>query len=125
MPSLNTQVRDQESRDGGCCGEQQAALNASQIGQTADGTPATGKTYWRSLDDLADTPEFREFVHREFPAGATEMLAGEDRRTFLKITLNGSLGSGNTRRNGKLCPHDLLEAPPILCIPVLLLESVT
>ena len=44
----------------------------------------TGKEYWRSLDELADTPEFREFVHREFPNRASEWLNG-DRRRFLKI----------------------------------------
>jgi molybdopterin-containing oxidoreductase family iron-sulfur binding subunit len=45
---------------------------------------ATGKTYWRSLEDLADTPEFRQWMHREFPAGASELLDG-DRRQFLKV----------------------------------------
>src|SRR5579863_2730843 len=45
----------------------------------------TGKKYWRSLNELADTPEFREFVHREFPANATEMLDGASRRTVLKL----------------------------------------
>ena len=44
-----------------------------------------GKKYWRSLDDLAHTPEFKEFMHREFPAGASELLDGNDRRHFLKI----------------------------------------
>ena len=44
-----------------------------------------GKQLWRSLDEVADTPEFREFMHREFPAGASEMLDGADRRHFLKI----------------------------------------
>ncbi len=41
----------------------------------------TGAKYWRSLDQLADTPEFREWVEREFPAGASEMLDGNSRRT--------------------------------------------
>jgi MoCo/4Fe-4S cofactor protein with predicted Tat translocation signal len=27
----------------------------------------TGKKYWRSVDELADTPAFREAVQREFP----------------------------------------------------------
>src|SRR5579863_6105716 len=45
----------------------------------------TGKKYWRSLNDLADTPAFREFVHREFPANASEMLDGNSRRTVLKL----------------------------------------
>jgi len=61
-----------------------------------------GKTYWRSLDELADTPQFREFMHREFPAGASELLSGPDRRHFLKImgasmALAG-LGIGGCRR---------------------------
>src|SRR5688572_20932964 len=33
---------------------------------------ATGRQYWRSLEELADTPEFREMLHREFPVGASE-----------------------------------------------------
>ncbi|MEM7227754.1 MAG: TAT-variant-translocated molybdopterin oxidoreductase [Planctomycetota bacterium] len=45
----------------------------------------TGRAYWRSLDDLADTPEFREFVHNEFPSSATELVTDADRRQFLKI----------------------------------------
>ncbi len=45
-----------------------------------------GREYWRSLDDLTDNPQFREFLHREFPAGAAEMLEdGQGRRHFLKI----------------------------------------
>jgi len=39
---------------------------------------------WRSPEELADTPEFREFVEREFPAGASELL-DSSRRGFLKI----------------------------------------
>ncbi|MCZ6543899.1 MAG: TAT-variant-translocated molybdopterin oxidoreductase [Planctomycetota bacterium] len=45
----------------------------------------SGKAYWRSLDELADTPQFREFLHREFPAGAAEMLDSSERRNFLRI----------------------------------------
>jgi MoCo/4Fe-4S cofactor protein with predicted Tat translocation signal len=45
----------------------------------------TGKKYWRSLNEMADTPEFREWVHHEFPANATEMLDGNSRRTVLKL----------------------------------------
>ena len=36
---------------------------------------ATGQQYWRSLDELGDTPEFQELLHREFPEGATEWKA--------------------------------------------------
>ncbi len=37
----------------------------------------TGKRYWRSLGELSDTPEFREWLSREFPAGAAEMNGEE------------------------------------------------
>src|SRR4051812_28355896 len=45
----------------------------------------TGPTYWRSLNELADTQEFQEAVAREFPAGATELLGDTTRRGFLRI----------------------------------------
>lgn len=43
-----------------------------------------GPKYWKSLDEAADTPEFKEWLHREFPQGASE-IEGVDRRHFLKI----------------------------------------
>jgi molybdopterin-containing oxidoreductase family iron-sulfur binding subunit len=45
---------------------------------------SSGPRYWRSLGDLAETPAFKEWVDKEFPAGAS-MLEGSDRRSFLKI----------------------------------------
>jgi MoCo/4Fe-4S cofactor protein with predicted Tat translocation signal len=47
--------------------------------------PEKSKKYWRSLDELADTPEFREFVEREFPQQAEEWNDPFERRTFLKL----------------------------------------
>jgi len=47
--------------------------------------PASGKSYWRSLEELADSPEFREFVEREFPQQAEEWNDPFERRTFLKL----------------------------------------
>src|SRR6476620_9526462 len=32
----------------------------------------SGKQYWRSLEELADTPEFEDYLHREFPEQASE-----------------------------------------------------
>jgi len=48
-------------------------------------TPRTGKKYWRSLEELADTPEFREYLHREFPEQASEWNDPKGRRDFLKL----------------------------------------
>jgi len=47
--------------------------------------PVTGPEYWRSLDQLAETPEFRKWVEREFPDDAATVLDGNSRRTMLKI----------------------------------------
>ncbi len=45
----------------------------------------TGKKYWRSVDELADTPAFREAVQREFPNQAAEWIDPVSRRGFLKV----------------------------------------
>jgi molybdopterin-containing oxidoreductase family iron-sulfur binding subunit len=45
-----------------------------------------GRQYWRSLGELAETPEFRDWLEREFPAGAAEFGGDEvSRRSFLKL----------------------------------------
>jgi molybdopterin-containing oxidoreductase family iron-sulfur binding subunit len=48
-----------------------------------------GREYWRSLEDLASTTEFRELVEREFPQQAIGWNDDEDRvegrRNFLKM----------------------------------------
>jgi MoCo/4Fe-4S cofactor protein with predicted Tat translocation signal len=47
---------------------------------------STEKRYWRSLGELSDTPEFREWLEHEFPAGAAELKGDEwSRRSFLKL----------------------------------------
>ena len=48
-------------------------------------TPRAGKKYWRSLDELADSPVFREFVAREFPQQAESWHDPIERRTFMKL----------------------------------------
>ena len=47
--------------------------------------PASGKRYWRSVNELSDTPEFREWLGREFPNGASELDEEWSRRSFLKL----------------------------------------
>jgi MoCo/4Fe-4S cofactor protein with predicted Tat translocation signal len=46
---------------------------------------AEGRLYWRSLGELGDTPEFREYLHREFPEQASEWNDPKGRRDFLKL----------------------------------------
>src|SRR6188768_3206720 len=44
-----------------------------------------GREYWRSLEAVSETPEFKEFLHREFPQNASEWLDPVGRRGFLKL----------------------------------------
>ncbi len=44
-----------------------------------------GKEYWRCLEELADTEEFQEFLHREFPKQASEWNDPVGRRKFLQL----------------------------------------
>lgn len=45
----------------------------------------TGKEYWRSLEELADSGQFEDFLHTEFPRQAGEWDDAVGRRTFLKL----------------------------------------
>ncbi len=78
---------------------------------------ATGRRYWRSLDELADTPEFKDWLHREFPQGASELEGGQNRRQFLKIMSAsfalaglGLAGAGCRRPEEKLEPFGQQQA---------------
>ena len=65
--------------------------------------PENGRTYWRSLGEYSKTPDFEEWMHREFPAGAAEWEQDPlSRRNFLRLmgaslALAG-LGLGGCRR---------------------------
>ena len=68
-----------------------------------------GREYWRSLEALAETAEFKEFLHREFPHNASEWLDPVGRRSFLKL-MGASLAlagvSACTRQpNEELVPY--------------------
>ncbi len=63
---------------------------------------------WRSLDELAATPEFEEMLHREFPRGASEWTNELHRRDFLllmgsSVALAG-LGACNKQSIEKIVP---------------------
>jgi MoCo/4Fe-4S cofactor protein with predicted Tat translocation signal len=73
--------------------------------------PESGQKYWRSLDQLAETPEFRQWLEREFPSGASEFIDPVSRRNFVKLMSAsfllgglGFLGSGCRRPEEKILP---------------------
>ncbi|MGH7785928.1 MAG: TAT-variant-translocated molybdopterin oxidoreductase [Candidatus Binatia bacterium] len=45
----------------------------------------SGPQYWRSLEELADSEEFQQYLHAEFPEQAPQMLDPVGRRSFLKL----------------------------------------
>jgi molybdopterin-containing oxidoreductase family iron-sulfur binding subunit len=86
----------------------------------------TGRHYWRSLDDLAQTSEFRDMVDREFPRLAIGWSEDESpvegRRNFLKL-MGASLALGGlaacTRQPTERImpyirqPEDLIPGKPL------------
>ena len=79
---------------------------------------ASGKAYWRSLDQLADTPAFRDWVERRFPQSMMELISGGvDRRHFLQL-MAASLGlaglAGCRRPELKALPY---SKPPFGVVP--------
>ncbi len=51
----------------------------------------TGPEFWRSLEELAGTERFQDFLRREYPDQAEKMLEEPERRTVLKL-MGASLG---------------------------------
>jgi MoCo/4Fe-4S cofactor protein with predicted Tat translocation signal len=62
-----------------------AKMTLAEVRAKLDGK--SGKRYWKSLDELADTPQFQELMQEEFPrqAGAGEWVDAVSRRGFLKV----------------------------------------
>ncbi len=62
-----------------------AKMTLAEVRARLDGK--SGKRYWESLDELADTPAFQELMQEEFPrqAGAGEWVDSVSRRGFLKV----------------------------------------
>ena len=52
--------------------------------------PPVTRTYWRSLAQIEDRPEFRDALEREFPEGASELSEGVTRRDMIML-LGGTL----------------------------------
>ncbi len=79
---------------------------------------APGRSYWRSLEELAETPEFAAIVEREAPR-FRDVLGSLDRRRFLQLMAAsmalGGLTGGLTACGPEPNPRQLLpyvEQPP-------------
>lgn len=70
---------------------------------------AAGRTYWQTLEELADSPEFAAAVAREAPR-FKDVIHGFDRRRFLQlmaasIALGGLSGCGPEANPRQLLPY--------------------
>ena len=65
--------------------EKTSLVNITLSNAPAASPAPAAPEYWRSLDQLADTPEFRNWVEREFPEDAAAVLDGNSRRSMLKV----------------------------------------
>jgi len=82
------------------------------VSSVNDKAQPDGRQYWRSLDELSGKPEFKDWLHREFPQGASEWNNGWSRRNFLTL-MGASLAlaglAGCRRPEEKIVPY--VEAP--------------
>ena len=76
--------------------------------------PQTGRRYWRSIGEVNDTPQFRQWLETEFPRGAAELGGPEaddvSRRGFLRLmgaasALAGFGMTGCSRPDAFLVPY--------------------
>jgi molybdopterin-containing oxidoreductase family iron-sulfur binding subunit len=51
----------------------------------------SGQEYWRGLEEIAETPEFQDFLEHEFPQTGADIRQPFDRRNWLKL-MGASLG---------------------------------
>ena len=59
-------------------------IDLHQVRRRLDGQG--GRRYWKSLEELADTPGFQSFLHREFPENASVWTGDAGgRRDFLRL----------------------------------------
>ena len=67
--------------------ESNGKSKTAQLMETAQARLAgmTGKRYWQTIDELADTPEFQDSLRREFPQHAAEWVDSVSRRGFMKL----------------------------------------
>jgi molybdopterin-containing oxidoreductase family iron-sulfur binding subunit len=75
--------KGQKSGIGDVCPSKRNKLELAEVREKL--SEARGPQYWRTLDELAQTPEFTEMLHREFPKHASEWTDKSSRRDFLKI----------------------------------------
>ena len=76
------------------------------------GVPPVSRTYWRSLAQIEDRPEFRSALEREFPEGASELPEGVTRRDMMML-----LGASLSLAGIAGCRRPVEEIVPFVTAP--------
>ncbi len=85
-------------------------MTSDRLPQNAE---ATGEEYWRSLEQLAEDPEFTKFVEHEFPSHAEDLKTGRlDRRRFIQF-----MGASLALAGLQGCRRPELEVRPYSHMP--------
>ncbi len=74
--------------------------------------PPVSRTYWRSLAQIEDRPEFRAALEREFPEGASELPEGVTRREMMML-----LGASLSLAGLAGCRRPVEEIVPFVTAP--------
>src|SRR6266545_1868904 len=74
--------------------------------------PPVSRTYWRSLAQIEDRPEFRAALEREFPEGASELPEGVTRRDMMML-----LGASLSLAGVAGCRRPVEEIVPFVTAP--------
>lgn len=93
----------QKTGIGDVCPGKKGKLELAEVREKL--SDARGPRYWRTLEELAQTPEFEEMLHREFPRHASEWADTSSRRDFLKI-----MGASLALAGLSACTKQPLEA---------------
>src|SRR6202047_403558 len=80
---MNMEARNRSPRREDVCPSKKGTLELDRAHARVAET--TGPEYWRSLEELAGSPDFQAMLHREFPKGASEWLDSVSRRGVLKL----------------------------------------
>ena len=79
---------------------------------------ARGEVFWRTLEEAADEPAFRELVTREYPVQGPVWLDPIRRRAFLKLMAGalalGGIGACSQQPREPIVPY--VRTPMLLAI---------
>jgi molybdopterin-containing oxidoreductase family iron-sulfur binding subunit len=93
----------QKTGTGDVCPGKKDKLELAEVREKL--SEARGPRYWRTLEELAQTPEFEEMLHREFPKHASEWTDKSSRRDFMRI-----MGASLALAGLSACTKQPLEA---------------